>query len=349
MEFVREALGEDIKLPDSTTEPSTPANSGANSSWYSQRRNDTFFTKTRSKKSIANCVTINVNYHFTGVTTIGETQQPTNTTTALAIKAASPTNKNNLNASDLECTQLSCASPLNNANIASFNYDWSSKTLERILEPNQSGTSLKSTNPQCLSEQSETKVKSARRKLHLAAQFKPAHSKNTHSRPFRCARQTFSLHKKNKHQLQQRFSCLLNCYRNNLKRKELLYKRVPVLRTVYKYCKALELYTNLLRDLKMTCRNAFATTSGAATTSNSQTISTPTTASTQQLPSAKFFVHSSQQYFGKRARVEEESNVCLRSKKASRQEENFKHMLLPDTAEDANRKDASMYSIKCIY
>lgn len=317
MEFVREALGENIKLPDSTTKTSSPDYSGANSSWFSQTRNNSFFTKTRSKRSIANCVTINVNYHFTGITTIGDPQQPINNTTALAIKEASSTDKDYLNASEYQ-----------NANTASYNYDWSSKTLQPILEPNQSGTSVKS------------KVKSARRKLHLPTRFKAGGLKNTRFRALRRVCHIFKRHKKNKRQRQQRISCLLNCYRNNLKRKELLYNRVPIVLTVYRYFQALELYTNLLRDLKMTCRNATSPTSGGATPSNVHPISTSTPTTVQHLPTAKFFVHSSQQYFGKRARGEEESNVCSRSKKASRQEENFKHMLLPDTAEDANRKDA---------
>uniref|UniRef100_A0A034WK91 GON-4-like protein n=2 Tax=Bactrocera dorsalis TaxID=27457 RepID=A0A034WK91_BACDO len=328
LEFVREALGENIKLPESTTQASTPDNSGANSSWFSQTNNNSFFTKTRSKRSIANCVTINVNYHFTGITTIGDAQPPVNNTTALAIKDTSSTDKDNLNASDYQ-----------NANIASYNYDWGSKTLQPILEPLQNGTSLKSTTTQCASEGSPLKVKSARRKLHLPTKFKAGYNKNTRFRTLRRSCHIFERHNKNKRQRQQRISCLLNCYRKNLKRKEVLYKRVPIVRKVYRYFKALELYTDLLRDLKMACRNATSTTSGT-TTGNAQPISTNSSTAVQHLPTTKFFVHSSQQYFGKRTRGEEESNVCSRSKKASRQEENFKHMLLPDTAEDANRKDA---------
>lgn len=103
--------------------------------------------------------------------------------------------------------------------------------------------------------------------------------------------------------LQKRYENLLSAYRLNLERDFLKYKNRE-LRSVFRNCKALELYTNLLRDLKMNCKKAKATADELA----------------------------------KRKSTEEQE--VPKSRKANRQEENLRHMLLPDSPEDANRKDA---------
>lgn len=72
--------------------------------------------------------------------------------------------------------------------------------------------------------------------------------------------------------------------------------------------KALELYTDLLEDLKMNCKKGETS-----------------------LP--------------KRLK-DSEDDPLPKTKKAARMEENFRHMLLPDSKEEANRKDECEYSIR---
>ncbi|XP_055856678.1 uncharacterized protein LOC129919724 [Episyrphus balteatus] len=107
--------------------------------------------------------------------------------------------------------------------------------------------------------------------------------------------------------LQKRYENLLSVYRLNLENEFLSYKHRG-LRSIFRNCKALELYTNLLRDLKMNCKKA--------------------------KPSDEMGGVGN----GKRKATEEQE--VPKSRKANRQEENLRHMLLPDSAEDANRKDA---------
>lgn len=106
--------------------------------------------------------------------------------------------------------------------------------------------------------------------------------------------------------LQKRYENLLSVYRLNLERKFLTYKHRG-LRWLFRNFKALELYTNLLRDLKMNCKK---------------------TKSNDEVGGGKL-----------KQKPTEEQDVP-KSRKANRQEENLRHMLLPDSAEDANRKDA---------
>ncbi|XP_055904929.1 uncharacterized protein LOC129940575 [Eupeodes corollae] len=103
--------------------------------------------------------------------------------------------------------------------------------------------------------------------------------------------------------LQKRYENLLSAYRLNLENEFLSYKHRG-LRFIFRNFKALELYTNLLRDLKMNCKKPKPT----------------------------------EEIAGKRKPTEEQD--VPKSRRANRQEENLRHMLLPDSAEDANRKDA---------
>ncbi|XP_020712601.1 uncharacterized protein LOC101453433 [Ceratitis capitata] len=336
LQFVREALGEDIQLPDSAAEAATPNDSGAdNSRSYTQSGNTTFFNRSHSKRSFANSVTINVNYYFGATPTHGETQANANAT--LALPAPETINGEPVNASELACTPLSNSSPQGETSIVSFNYDWNSKTLRPIIEPK-----LKRSSPNLKTIKTKREKKVTTRPCKLV-QYKRI-------RNLRGARRTLALSKINKRLWRKRFTIILKSYRLYLTRKERRFKRSILVRNVYRYFKALELYTNLLRDLKMACRNAIAANLASVPADNTEQLTSNTagtTTTSQHSPTAKFFIHGSTQY-GKRTRtqlaqqqaLDEDSFVGSRSKKASRQEENFKHMLLPDTAEDANRKDA---------
>lgn len=90
-------------------------------------------------------------------------------------------------------------------------------------------------------------------------------------------------------------------YRWNTIHKVLRIFKVPLIHCVAREFKALELYTDLLEDLKMNCKKGETS-----------------------IP--------------KRTRDSEEDPMP-KSKKAARMEENFRHMLMPDSKEEANRKD----------
>ncbi|XP_053966533.1 uncharacterized protein LOC128868456 [Anastrepha ludens] len=338
LQFVREALGEDIELPGSAAPAATPDDKVANPSLFAPKETNILYKK-RSKRNFANSVTINVNYHFSGVIS-------PNTTSTPALPATSPTNKNTLNTTELGCTALASTPPAANSTSISFNYDWNTKTLEPIIEPKRNATFENPANLQIIPKQREIKDVRLRRKLRF-----PGLSSRSQLSTYRyCSRRrktsTYTHRRRSRRHLQKRCINLLSTYSANLKQKELFYKRAPVVLQVYRYFKALELYTDLLDQLKMACRNAPTDGAGCGSTANEQAVANSAYNSLHHSPTSKQLVHCG--YFGKRTRaqlaqqqaLEDESSVCSRSKKASRQEENFKHMLLPDSAEDANRKDA---------
>ncbi|XP_036330028.1 uncharacterized protein LOC118742223 [Rhagoletis pomonella] len=345
LQFVREALGEEIQLPDSGDSAATSENRGTNFSCFSKTGNNITNT-TRSKRCFANSVTINVNYHFSATTPASEIQRPINTTTAVALPSIPPSNRDSPNAAALGFTPLPKTPPSANDSVVSFNYDWGTKSLQPIVEPKATTTRATTSNKQGLPKQRDLiKTTRKRHKLGLLGHLGRSRLKTLRYFAVRRASCTLDRQKRNRRRLKKRCLSLLNAYRTNLERNKLCYKRSPVVLKVYKYIKALELYTNLLGELKMACRNSITVTGSNA---NDASVTNGVGNSSQNSPTAKFFVHNSQQYYGKRSRaqlaqqqaLEDESSVSSRSKKASRQEENFKHMLLPDSAEDANRKDA---------
>ncbi|KAL5287994.1 GON4L family protein [Megaselia abdita] len=97
------------------------------------------------------------------------------------------------------------------------------------------------------------------------------------------------------------FSKFIVDYRWNSIHKVLRIFKVPLIYFIAREFKALELYTDLLEDLKMNCKK-------------------------------------SETSLAKRMKDSEDDPIP-KSKKAARMEENFRHMLMPDTKEEANRKD----------
>ncbi|XP_073813487.1 gon-4 like protein muscle wasted [Musca autumnalis] len=123
-----------------------------------------------------------------------------------------------------------------------------------------------------------------------------------------------------KRSIKQRCEDLITAYGLHLETLQVRYKHSPKVQHVYRRFKALELYTNLLKGLKMIC-NKSASNNNSGGNSNSS-------------PSGL-----------KRSRnshAEDESSPSSQrmARKINRQEENFRHMLLPDTPEETNRKDA---------
>lgn len=122
---------------------------------------------------------------------------------------------------------------------------------------------------------------------------------------------------RDKRRIKQRCEDLITAYGLHLETLHIRYQHSPIVQNYFLRFKALELYTSLLKHLKMICnKNASA-------------------GSTSSSPSGL-----------KRSRnshADDDSSPSSQrmARKINRQEENFRHMLLPDTPEETNRKDAS--------
>lgn len=165
------------------------------------------------------------------------------------------------------------------------------------------------------------------------------------------------------------FTKILNNNQQNLEKQLLLYQNSSfILHRCYWHFKVLEFYTDFLQDLQMFCHNAtqvpaaFTTTTtvmiplstimSSSTDLNPSTITSVTTA--KMVTSNSAVSHSSKKTYrqlttGSGSRVDdEEVNVNTNNRlarKLHRQEENYRHMLLPDTPEEINRKDSSKMNI----
>lgn len=165
-------------------------------------------------------------------------------------------------------------------------------------------------------------------------------------------------------ELKKIFKNFLNDYQEYICKQNLLYQNCsPLLHRFYWHFKILELYTDFLKDLESFCKNTTQVPVVSTTTTTimnpsstiassidltTNTVTTVTT--TTMITSSSGVGHSSkkncrQQTTGSGSRVdEEEVNVSANNRQARklhRQEENYRHMLLPDTPEELNRKDSS--------
>ncbi|KAM7341508.1 gon-4 like protein muscle wasted isoform 2-T2 [Cochliomyia hominivorax] len=120
--------------------------------------------------------------------------------------------------------------------------------------------------------------------------------------------------------LQRRCEELITAYSLHLDTILQKYKNQPLIQRYHRHLKALELYTKLLKGLKLFCLKH---TEDMAQSSNNS-------------PSTLKRTRNSN------SNTEDESSPssARHVRKLNRQEENFRHMLLPDTPEEANRKDA---------
>lgn len=103
------------------------------------------------------------------------------------------------------------------------------------------------------------------------------------------------------------FSKLIVDYRWNTIHKVLRIFKVPLVYFIARELKALELYTDLLDELKMNCKKEASVS--------------------------------------KRIKESEDDSIP-KSKRAARMEENFRHMLMPDSKEEANRKDECEFLVE---
>lgn len=131
---------------------------------------------------------------------------------------------------------------------------------------------------------------------------------------------------------------LLNNYLEYLTKQRQLYQNSSSLvQNCYWHFKILELYTDLLEDLKMFCMNT-------TTTATTMTSSGSTTVTSSSGVVQGFKRNYRQLNNGSSAKGDEDEVNTRQARKMHRQEENCRHMLLPDTPEEANRKDSSKMS-----
>uniref|UniRef100_A0A1I8NTI6 Myb-like domain-containing protein n=1 Tax=Stomoxys calcitrans TaxID=35570 RepID=A0A1I8NTI6_STOCA len=123
-----------------------------------------------------------------------------------------------------------------------------------------------------------------------------------------------------KRKVKQRCEDLIIAYGLYLETLQVHYKHTPLVQHFYRRFKALELYTNLLKSLKMMCNKNNASSSSPNTNSSS--------------PGGL--------KRSRNAHGDDESSPSSQrmARKINRQEENFRHMLLPDNPDETNRKDA---------
>lgn len=131
---------------------------------------------------------------------------------------------------------------------------------------------------------------------------------------------------RHKRHLQRRCEQLITTYSLHLDNILLKYKKQPLIQHYYRHFKALELYTGLLKGLKLFCLK------------NSDNMSQSTS---NNSPSTLKRARNS----NSNTEDDNSPSSARQVRKLNRQEENFRHMLLPDSPEETNRKDASKYLI----
>ncbi|XP_023301038.2 uncharacterized protein LOC111683217 [Lucilia cuprina] len=376
-EFVQEAVGQDI--PDVIYDPAetsdtTPIDAETNTA--EKRKKITNSKPTAKRRCLPQSLTINVNYVYGNNLDVSSTSS--NTTlpaltapsyTAEVIGSSPKSNsKYNLNSTNVEESIVTNHNTSNNSlpdstinstidlsqntecPVITYNFDWKTKTLQPAFDStiSQAETSqIQTTSPapspvgNCSRSSSPTNINytttSPPASPPLAEQHKPVAGHFQQSQKFghkfRTSKKiclTHKLHKRikqkasayrEKRHIQRRCEELITLYSLHLDRILAKYKDSPLINNYYRHFKALELYTNLLKSLKSICAKTFNEMANNANNS----------------PSSLKRARSSN------SNTEDDNNSpssVRQVRKLNRQEENFRHMLLPDTPEEANRKDA---------
>ncbi|XP_023037776.1 uncharacterized protein LOC6640489 [Drosophila willistoni] len=331
LEFVREAVGEDLLLPESLGEATipAPADGSATESREKQAKEATLATaktsstRTKSKRrSNPSSLTINVNYVFGGGTTVlgagadiggvglgAGVSVPFQSSGSLADNVLT-INRCLDNASNCSLLALPPPPPPLDADAPpaiNFRFDPDSQALQitELEEPNavefeEAATLL----PASISSTTNDSHKSAKDCRFCI--FKPKIQGRRRRRGDKVSQRRrrsrlYNLRQRRRQKFQKRCQALIHSYLDYLQNKLSIHARSQSVQVYYRHFVALELYTHLLVDLKMFCRTK---------------------------------VQSTQQ---KRPRIDEET---ARNRKANRQEEMLRHMLQPDSRNEANRKDA---------
>ncbi|KAH8403651.1 hypothetical protein KR215_000428, partial [Drosophila sulfurigaster] len=322
LEFVREAVGEDLVLPDSLGEAAVPH--GSDTNHLSQDSVTTSsapkICKNKPKKKSraparnqanASSLTINVNYVFGG----GLTPQSQCAGVSVPLLpgpfADNVANLNRTLHTNEESTALDLPPPIpplpdDALPAVNFNFDHASQTVQ-IIELDKSAERTDDIN---LKDHSSTSVKSKRARCCILKRgIVTCHKRR---KGLKGRSRYHLLRQRLRHKLRQRCAFLITLYTSYLQEQRNLYDHAEAVQICHRRFLALELYTQLLVDLKMFTQGKQQEEAVAATASSPQ----------QQQ---------------KRQRCEE----AARNRRINRQEEMLRHMMRPDSAEERNRKDAS--------
>ncbi|KAM8712261.1 hypothetical protein ACLKA7_012735 [Drosophila subpalustris] len=336
LEFVREAVGEDLLLPDSLGEAATPHGSATSqlshpaSTHQSKNKtkspeSDQSNTKLKRrrckviKQDNSTSLTINVNYVFGGEISPKSAHGAGVSVPLLPVAFADNVANINraLNTSN-ECSLLSLPPPVPSLAddappAVDFCFDPSTQTviLDKLHEPAEQTEDLVQAAPSAPSVVGGKKARYSifkqwilgshkqRRRLLLTSQSPPRSRYHV-------------LRQRLRHKLRQRCKSLITSYCSYLQKQRDLYDHAEFVQHYHRRFLALDLYTQLLSDLNMFCQ------------------------SKNEVTATKEEVSSPQQQ-QKRQRNED----AARNRRANRQEEMLRHMLTPDSKEERNRKDAT--------
>lgn len=325
LELVREAVGADITLTEDIKNNEREIDNATNLNQKKTKRKCEEATGSASKrKKLQQTFTINVNYYFNSNLNSSPTATDINAS-ALPLPLSECVNE--LNQTEAETSNpFSARLSVENdaATILNCQYSYETKCVQQSVQTNeQQQSDINNLHEGHISKhftdnQSTAVEQSALKPINIKfSKFK--------LRNFLILKR-FKRRNINKYRerlyLRKRCEILITAYRLYLDSFSINYKHIPVLNSYYRQFKALELYTNLLKDLKMFVRAHISVNSG------------------NQIPGS---VKRTRNII----REEEDHNPVLQrvARKLNRQEENFKHMLLPDSPEEANRKDASKLDI----
>ncbi|XP_043644198.1 uncharacterized protein LOC122613853 [Drosophila teissieri] len=311
LEFVREAVGEDLLLPESFGQAAVPNGSAAGLEPPTDSRPKKRPAQRKSRPAEKPPqLTINVNYVFGGNTSAGNLSGVSGVSVPLVSGGSLAENVLNINRSlytAAECSSLLALPPVpppldeNAPPAINFKVDEFTHTLQ-ICELENSSEAVQ---PDLLPAQDTPSTAGRNAKKARYQIFKPkVQSLNKSRRGSTPSRSRYhKLRERLRHKLSKRCHSLITTYESYLRRRSEKYKDCELVQVVHNRFFALELYTQLLADLRMFCSN--------------------TTAKTATQP--------------KRSRSDDEA---AKLRKANRQEEMLRHMLQPDSLEESNRKDA---------
>ncbi|KAH8401102.1 hypothetical protein KR009_003026 [Drosophila setifemur] len=318
LEFVREAVGEDLLLPESFGKAAIPDGSAAGSESIKDcksKRKPRKRNPRPPKKKPASQLTINVNYVFGGGPSAGYLNDTSGVSVPFLPNGSLADNVLNINRSlhtSTECSLLLALppvpTPLGDDAPPAIHFKVDEHTHE--LQINELANSDDGVQQDLLPVEESSVYTLGRRGRQVRYKiFKPQvqsfRKSKKGSTPSRSI--CHKLRGRLRHKLRKRCQDLITSYGSYLRQREELYLNCEVVQLVHRRFVALELYTQLLVDLKMYC--------------SSNNTTTKTSTATQP----------------KRSRSDDEA---ARLRKANRQEEMQRHMLQPESPEERNRKDA---------
>ncbi|XP_017108479.2 uncharacterized protein mute [Drosophila bipectinata] len=327
LEFVREAVGEDLFLPDSFGQAAVPDGSAAGSEPIKDRKPKKKPSKRIPRPAKENALlTINVNYVFGGESSPGNCLAASGVSVPLLPDGSYTDIVRNINRTlntTEQCNDILALPPIppplaDDAPCAiNYRLDELTNTLQisECEATTEAGTQQDLCPVRELSRSFSGKSCKRPRYQIFKPKVNPTIKCKNGSTPSRG--RYHKLFGRLRHNLRNRCQSLITSYGSYLSKRRELYIKCEVIQLVHRQFLALDLYTELLTDLKMFCStNANVTTAAAAAPAT-------TTTKTATQP--------------KRTKADDEA---ARVRKAIREEEMLRQMLRPDTPEERNRKDA---------